>query len=547
MEIKEELIEDMQDGIDHEVSGFVADKSNRLLAEGLGKAAARAAARASAAVAMRPTSRTVRPAELAYQVKLEAGEAIQAAVTSMVSGTSSTNLSKKYLAEGLSQRVLREVVNGWERNFEFEEGWDGVKRKAVDKSRRSPVSPPARQARRGSARAPETVTIDGAEGGGMEGRTTAVSGPSSPEVEPSEEAEIQALAAAAAASGGAAGFAEGQPGGGGEVSGAGERQPGGEEEQPQQQPAAAGDVAHASAPETASAAPAAATSAPASAPAARAKTPTPRSIRIFHGGSSSRSSSNGDGLVTASPPNGGSGADGGRPVRKRRKSAEAGGWRSRYDKDEFESGEALLSSSDSAEAGAEDDSEGDTDDEEGFERRPRKRGSRSEGEGVPGAAAAAAVNRGGGGGGGGGLGGGGAEDEWSDVVDVGVDDDGDEDEGEGEEDGLEVSAAGGAAGRAGKRKAEVAVVKKRSPPNAWKRRCADGNCQLGASFGRPGNPAKYCSAHKDAGMVNVTHRLCEEPGWVWETFSGNMVVCVFEQFSEFLGARPVLCNGKTIA
>ncbi|CAN0532615.1 unnamed protein product, partial [Scytosiphon promiscuus] len=44
------------------------------------------------------------------------------------------------------------------------------------------------------------------------------------------------------------------------------------------------------------------------------------------------------------------------------------------------------------------------------------------------------------------------------------------------------------------------------------KRCADGNCQLGASFGMLGKPAMYCSAHRDAGMVNVTHRRCEEPG-----------------------------------
>ncbi|CAN0247678.1 unnamed protein product, partial [Laminaria digitata] len=45
-------------------------------------------------------------------------------------------------------------------------------------------------------------------------------------------------------------------------------------------------------------------------------------------------------------------------------------------------------------------------------------------------------------------------------------------------------------------------------------RCADGNCQLGASFGAEGKVAVYCSAHKEAGMINVTHRRCDETGCV---------------------------------
>jgi len=147
--IKEELIEDMQDSINQEVAGFVPGTFSRLLVEGLGTTATRAAARAVATVAARPTPAAARPVDLCYQVKKEAGRAVESALTSLVSGT-----SKPYLPAVLSGRVLWETVQGWERNFEFEEGSGGVKRKAE------------------GARAVETVTIDGA-GCSMGGRTTA--------------------------------------------------------------------------------------------------------------------------------------------------------------------------------------------------------------------------------------------------------------------------------------------------------------------------------------------------------------------------------------
>lgn len=144
-------------------------------------------------------------------------------------------------------------------------------------------------------------------------------------------------------------------------------------------------------------------------------------------------------------------------TRKRRKSAETGGWRSRYNADEFELGELNSSSvSCSSFSGG-----SDTESEEGQTRET----------GV-------------------GKGGDGDSGEWDDIlVDVGDDGTGD----------------GGGVRR-------VKLIRKRDPPNAWKRRCADGTCLLGASFGYEGKQAVYCSAHKDAGMVNVTHRRCEEPG-----------------------------------
>lgn len=151
-------------------------------------------------------------------------------------------------------------------------------------------------------------------------------------------------------------------------------------------------------------------------------------------------------------------------TRKRRKSAETGGWRSRYNADEFELGElnsSSVSCSSSFSGGS---------DMESDEGQPRETG--------------------------GGKGSGGDDGEWDEIlVDVG-EEDGDDGDGFGDGGGVR----------------RVKLIRKRDPPNAWKRRCADGTCLLGASFGYEGKQAVYCSAHKDAGMVNVTHRRCEEPG-----------------------------------
>lgn len=91
------------------------------------------------------------------------------------------------------------------------------------------------------------------------------------------------------------------------------------------------------------------------------------------------------------------------------------------------------------------------------------------------------------------------DEDWAETVDVGGGDDDDD-------------GSGGADGPGSEGRAKISMVKKRDPPNAWKKRCADGTCLLGASFGMEGQSAMYCSAHKDAGMVNVTHRRCRERG-----------------------------------
>lgn len=144
--------------------------------------------------------------------------------------------------------------------------------------------------------------------------------------------------------------------------------------------------------------------------------------------------------------------------RKRRKSAETGGWRSRYNAEEFELGELNSSSMSCSSFSGGSDTESD-------EGQPRDRDSGS---------------------------GSGNSVDWDEIL-VDVGDDGD---GVGDHGGVK----------------RVKLIRKRDPPNAWKRRCADGTCLLGASFGYEGKHAVYCSAHKDAGMVNVTHRRCEEPG-----------------------------------
>lgn len=213
-----------------------------------------------------------------------------------------------------------------------------------------------------------------------------------------------------------------------------------------------------------------------------------------------------DGVPGIRFPSGG----GGGPARKRRKSGEGGRWRARYNADEFESGDALA--------------------------------LRNASETEPGMKTAAGVEQGRGGRAqDGGMGeGGGVEEEESDgdVVDVGGGDGGDmfhhENNRRSDEafpgSGLEVVTAasggysssgaekeaggGGSVGGDGgtRRRRRRASKDKKGPPNAWKRRCATGNCHLGASFGQDGHQAVYCSSHKDSGMVNVTHRRCESPG-----------------------------------
>lgn len=217
-----------------------------------------------------------------------------------------------------------------------------------------------------------------------------------------------------------------------------------------------------------------------------------------------------------------------RSARKRRKSAESG-WRSRYSTEEFESGDAILSPSEELSDGVGGGSGGSSGSSgggwEGGRHMPAEwranMGGAEESEG-------------------------GKKEEEDDEdfseqveVDVGGEHPGTYNgpvfSGQGTEcryDGYDDGASGGnnscsggeqdrgsVAGRGGGGSEERGAGvkrrtpnKKRDPPNAWKKRCQDGDCQLGASFGYNGKPAIYCSAHKDAGMINVTHRRCEEPG-----------------------------------
>lgn len=105
---------------------------------------------------------------------------------------------------------------------------------------------------------------------------------------------------------------------------------------------------------------------------------------------------------------------------------------------------------------------------------------------------------------------GGVDKEWPETVDVGGGEDrlnrrrsGDSHGGDGD-----ASSCSNADGTLPQSQAP----KKFEPPNAWKKRCAFGDCLLAASFGPAGKQAIYCSAHKDPGMVNLTHRRCEEQG-----------------------------------
>ena len=189
----------------------------------------------------------------------------------------------------------------------------------------------------------------------------------------------------------------------------------------------------------------------------------------------------------------GNGDDGyeGRPPRKRRKSAQTGGWRSRYNADEFEQGEFSSSSTSDSDA----ESHGDV-------KQPRDGGVGGVGSvGTEGEEEGDAEG----------------DDTLVDVggddilVDVGGDDTvvdvgGDEDS---DKDKFGDDGGWGEGGGGGMRR--LRLVNRRIPLNARKRRCADGTCLVGASFGFEGKPAVYCSVHKDAGMVNATYRRCEGP------------------------------------
>ena len=429
----------MQGDIEDSVVGTVADGSNGLLVAGLGAAASRAVARTAMAIAARPTPGTTRT-QMEFQVKLEATEAVESAVNSVAS-------DKPVLAELLSHRVSESALQGFKRNYEFQDGdWSGVKRKAAaDRTRLFPRrSPPPRRSGSGAVRLAETVTIDGA-GDDEEDRMAAPPNPS-----PSRNEAVLRSSAAESAPGVAAeaGAAErrpvGAPSAGGPEENAADADAdadgAGQPHQPARSSSSTGEIVVPG--------------------LAAARAPIARSAEVDNGNANSNGRGIGVGGAVAPPE---------RPARKRRKSAEAGGWRSRYNKDEFESGDALLASSD-----------GESD--EGWRVTDGDADNRASGNG-----------------------GDDEEDAESDeLVDVGVE----------EDDDLYVDGGGGGGWEARNRKVAAEPVKKRNPPNAWKRRCADGDCQLGASFGLPGTPAKYCSSHKDAGMVNVTHRRCEEPGCV---------------------------------
>lgn len=219
--------------------------------------------------------------------------------------------------------------------------------------------------------------------------------------------------------------------------------------------------------------------------------------------------------------------------RKRRKSTEAGGWRSRYNAEEFESGEALASSQESEDTGGEQEvnSPGTTTKRRGVEGGEWDDavvdvgGDDDDGGGDGNGGMGSMFVAGSGGGGGGdwlGAAGepGGVARETSAEEGLGVGEGAGVAKGTGKgtgawaEDGAlaEAEGDGEAEGEAGAQRKRRKKKKKREPANAWKRRCADGNCQLGASFGAEGKAAVYCSAHKDPGMINVTHRRCDEPG-----------------------------------
>eukprot|EP00903_Cladosiphon_okamuranus_P012942 g12084.t1 len=404
----EMIKEELIEDIEDMVSSTMADGSSRLLMTGVGTAPAMAAARAGVEAAkLRDPTKSI--AQNAYKVKEEIHSAVKTVVTSTVSEK--------------PESMYSSATSALSHSFDIQND-GGMKRKAVDRRGRLPPPRPPSRAGSDDFRMVETISIDGTGSDGDD----RIPGPSKPS--PSQN-EVQLLGAVGPPRGTAvAESARRQPA---EAPSADEQAgPGDGGGQPGEPPHQRG---------------------PASLPAeAIIRDVAPYSEAVEPSVPSAESTV---------PPS--------RPARKRRKSAEAGGWRSRYNRNEFESGDALLASS------SDDKSEGEEDWTGGGKRRASRHGGGDDAD---------------------------AEDGESDeFVDVGVEED---------DDDLGVYG-GGDGGRARSSKGVVEPVKKRSPPNAWKRRCADGDCQLGASFGMPGKPARFCSAHKDAGMVNVTHRRCEEP------------------------------------
>ncbi|CAM9157894.1 unnamed protein product [Ectocarpus sp. 8 AP-2014] len=417
----------------------------------LTKATTSAAARAALAVASRPMASTDRAVHVLHKVK---SETISAASNAMAA---SPNRWPAMLA---ARELMASALTVWEKNFVVDEAERCVKRKSVDAAERLPAPRPPPPASRAavSAGVAGSVTIDHGDQDGSHGNA------SPPGLPPPEEGVLRTADAEVVASP-AGNLSAASPAPAGGVAGDGSPQ---QQQQQQQQ-------------EEEGRRPATQRS-----PAAYLSTEPRKTAALLSATTaiSDATVGNGQGSGDAVP------APSSRPVRKRRKSAEAGGW-SRYSKEDFVSGEALVLGSSSEGEEEEDEEEQEPEEEEEAYTFQGQRASRPEGGKRMRSA------NGGAGGGDGGWG------EASDalLVDVGGDDP------EDDEDALDDAGVG----TTRKRKGAVGPVKKRSPPNAWKRRCADGTCQLGASFAMRGEPAKYCSAHSDAGMVNVTHRLCMDP------------------------------------
>ncbi|CAM9784339.1 unnamed protein product, partial [Hapterophycus canaliculatus] len=443
--IKEELIEDTQDDVRRGLLCVISDKSNGLLVEGLTDAAVRAGARTAADIAVRPLLAEEReqPLLVLQRVRLEASNAVAAAVSYVL-----RDATPHSLLPGVSRNIVCEQLSrAWQRKFDVPRDGEFLTRTIVDQARHSrvPQTSPLGPEPRGPVRVAGTVTIGYDDSEGEDGAAALRKTPASHVDRPGVGDEAEATAAAAA------------------------RQP--------------DETRGGGAPRTKGLADGSKQPSVSQLSAAANLSAEPRvSSSSNNNNNSSSSSSNSNNNNSSSN----SSMNSGRPARKRRKSAEAGGWRGRYSKDEFYLGEASSDGGDDLMQGSDPSSPG-------------------EGKGTPGAF---------------GSGGGGGEvDEGGDseghLVDVGGEDDDDDDF---EDDDLDDTNDEGSSGRGAARKRKAAepwsAKKKRSPPNAWKKRCADGNCQLGASFGFLGKPAMYCSAHRDAGMVNVTHRRCEEPGCV---------------------------------
>ncbi|CAM9969403.1 unnamed protein product [Ectocarpus sp. 6 AP-2014] len=426
-------------------------RGNARIFAGLTKATTSAAARAALAVASRPMASTDRTVNVLYKVK---SETLSAASTAMAGPPN------RWPAMLAAQELMKSALTVWEKKFVVDEAERCVKRKSADAAERLPAPRPPPPASRAavSAGVAGSVTIDHSDQDGSHGNASPPGLPP-PEVGVLRTADAQVVASPA----GDLSAASPAPAGGVADDGSPQQQP----QQQQQQEEGRRPAAQRP-------------------PAADLST-EPLKTTVLSSATTAISDAtvgNGQGSGDAVP------APSSRPVRKRRKSAETGGW-SRYSKEDFVSGEALVLGSSSEGEEEEDEEEQEPEEEEENYTFQGQRASRPEGE-----KRMRSANSGAGGGDGGW-----GEDSDALLVDVGGD------EPEDDEDALDDSGVG----TTRKRKSAVGPVKKRSPPNAWKRRCADGTCQLGASFAMRGEPAKYCSAHSDAGMVNVTHRLCMDP------------------------------------